>query len=129
MKAYILMGSTSDQDHGDKIAAALTAEGVESEFLAKSAHKDPRGVLEFVEEKTKESKIIFITIAGRSNALSGVVAANTDKPVLACPPHKDKDDYMVNINSTLQMPSLTPVMCVIDPGNCALAAARILKLI
>jgi len=128
MKAYILMGSTSDQPHGDKVAAGLTAEGIDSEFLAKSAHKDPIGVLEYVQEKSAESKVVFITIAGRSNALSGVVAANTDKPVLACPPHKDKSDYMVNIHSTLHMPSLTPVMCVIDPGNCALAAARILKL-
>jgi 5-(carboxyamino)imidazole ribonucleotide mutase len=128
MKAYILMGSTSDQDHGDKIAAALSAEGIESEFLAKSAHKDPRGVLDFVKEKSKESKVVFITIAGRSNALSGVVAANTDKPVLACPPFADKTDYLVNIHSTLQMPSKTPVMCVVDPTNCALAASRILKL-
>ncbi len=127
MKAYILMGSTSDQPHGDQIAEALTAEGIESEFLAKSAHKDPRGVLDYVAEKSKEAKVLFITVAGRSNALSGVVAANTDKPVLACPPFKDKDDYMVNIHSTLQMPSRTPVLTVIDPANCALAAARILK--
>lgn len=127
MKAYILMGSTSDQAHGDKIAAGLKDEGIEYEFLAKSAHKDPRGVLEFVELHSKEDKVLFITIAGRSNALSGVVAANTTKPVLACPPFSDKSDYLVNIHSTLQMPSKTPVMCVIDPGNCALAASRILK--
>jgi len=35
---------------------------------------------------------------------------------------------MVNINSTLQMPSRTPVLTVIDPGNAALAARRILEL-
>jgi 5-(carboxyamino)imidazole ribonucleotide mutase len=127
MKAYILMGSTSDQPHGDKIAAGLKDEGIEYEFLAKSAHKDPRGVLEFVETHSKEDKVLFITIAGRSNALSGVVAGSTTKPVLACPPFADKSDYLVNIHSTLQMPSKTPVLCVIDPGNCALAASRILK--
>jgi 5-(carboxyamino)imidazole ribonucleotide mutase len=33
---------------------------------------------------------------------------------------------LVNIHSTLQMPSNTPVLTVIDPGNCALAAKRIL---
>lgn len=121
------MGSTSDQPHGDKIAAALAEEGVAFEFLAKSAHKDPRGVLDYVEEKSKEPKVVFITIAGRSNALSGVVAANTMKPVLACPPFADMASYAVDIHSTLRMPSKTPVMTVVDPCNCALAAARILK--
>ena len=37
----------------------------------------------------------------------------------------DKADMLVNIHSTLQMPSNTPVLTVIDPGNCALAVKRI----
>ena len=37
----------------------------------------------------------------------------------------DKSDMLVNIHSTLQMPSQTPVLTVIDPGNCALAVKRI----
>jgi 5-(carboxyamino)imidazole ribonucleotide mutase len=32
---------------------------------------------------------------------------------------------MINIHSTLQMPSNTPVLTVVDPGNCALAVKRI----
>jgi 5-(carboxyamino)imidazole ribonucleotide mutase len=32
---------------------------------------------------------------------------------------------LVNIHSTLQMPSNTPVLTVLDPGNCALAIKRI----
>ena len=48
-------------------------------------------------------RIIYITVAGRSNALSGVVACNTRYPVIACPPFKDKTDMTVNINSTLQI--------------------------
>ena len=35
---------------------------------------------------------------------------------------------MVNINSTLQMPSKVPVMTVLEPGNVALAAERIFLL-
>ena len=38
----------------------------------------------------------------------------------------DKSDMLVNIHSTLQMPSNTPVLTIIDPGNCALAVKRIL---
>lgn len=127
MKAYILMGSTADQPHADKIAAALTEQGVAHEFFVRSAHKDPVGVFNFVKAKTDEKALVFVTIAGRSNALSGVVAANTEHPVLACPPFADKTDYLVNIHSTLQMPSGTPVLTVLDPGNCALAVARILR--
>lgn len=127
MKAYILMGSESDMPHAEKIAAGLKTEGVEFEYFVRSAHKDPVGVFNFVKSHDDESKVLFITIAGRSNALSGVVAANSKKPVLACPPFKDKLDFLVNINSTLQMPSKTPVLTVLDPANCALAAARILN--
>ena len=39
-----------------------------------------------------EKDLIYITIAGRSNALSGFVAANSDFPTLACPPFSDKSD-------------------------------------
>ena len=70
--------------------------------------------------------VVYVTIAGRSNALSGFVAANSEFPTLGCPPFSDKADMLVNIHSTLQMPSNTPVLTVIDPGNCALAAKRIL---
>jgi len=126
MKVVILMGSESDQPHADRIRAKLDELGVAHESMARSAHKDPRAVLEKVESYADEEKVVFVTIAGRSNALSGVVAGSTQHPVLACPPFKDKSDYLVNIHSTLQMPSNTPVMCVIDPANCAISAARIL---
>jgi len=82
-------------------------------------------VLEILEANKGEKDLVYITIAGRSNALSGFVAANSDHPTLGCPPFSDKADMLVNIHSTLQMPSNTPVMTVIDPGNCALAVKRI----
>ena len=43
-------------------------------------------------------------------------------------PFKDKEDFRVNINSTLMMPSDTPVLTVVDPKNAAMAAIRILAL-
>ena len=74
----------------------------------------------------KWKKIIYITVAGRSNALSGVVACNTNDVVIACPPIKDTG-FIININSTLQMPSGTPVLTVLDPNNVGLACKRILN--
>ena len=127
MKTILILGSEVDQAHAAKITSELEKLEIPFEVIVASAHKNTREVLALIEKNESESKVVYITIAGRSNALSGVVAANSTKPVLACPPFKDKDDYMVNIHSTLQMPSNTPVLTVIDPGNCAIAAARILK--
>ena len=125
MKTVIIMGSTSDEPHAKKIIDKLDEFNIPWEQHAASAHKEPLKVLEILEAHQSEKDLVYITIAGRSNALSGFVAANSEHPTLACPPFSDKADMLVNIHSTLQMPSNTPVMTVIDPGNCALAVKRI----
>ena len=125
MKTVIIMGSTSDEPHAKKITDRLDQYGIAWEQHAASAHKNPLKVLEILEANKDQAEIVYITIAGRSNALSGFVAANSEFPTLGCPPFSDKADMLVNIHSTLQMPSNTPVLTVIDPGNCALAVKRI----
>jgi 5-(carboxyamino)imidazole ribonucleotide mutase len=125
MKTIIIMGSTSDEPHAKKITDKLDKYGITWEQHAASAHKQPLKVLEILEANKNEKNIVYITIAGRSNALSGFVAANSEFPTIGCPPFSDKSDMLVNIHSTLQMPSQTPVLTVIDPGNCALAVKRI----
>ncbi len=125
MKVVIIMGSISDEPHAKKITEKLDSYNISWEQHAASAHKEPLKVLEILEANKKEKKIVYVTIAGRSNALSGFVAANSEFPTLGCPPFSDKADMLVNIHSTLQMPSNTPVLTVIDPGNCALAIKRI----
>ena len=126
MKAIIIMGSTSDEPHAKKITDKLDDYNINWEQHAASAHKQPLKVLEILQENEEAENIVYITIAGRSNALSGFVAANSNFPTLGCPPFSDKADMLVNIHSTLQMPSNAPVLTVIDPGNCALAVKRIL---
>ena len=125
MKTVIIMGSTSDEPHAKKITDKLDEYNIDWEQHAASAHKQPLKVLEILKANEDSKDIIYITIAGRSNALSGFVAANSNFPTLGCPPFSDKADMLVNIHSTLQMPSSTPVLTVIDPGNCALAVKRI----
>ena len=126
MKTIIIMGSTSDEPHAKKITDKLDEYGITWEQHAASAHKEPLKVSEILTANKDEKDIVYITIAGRSNALSGFVAANCEFPTIGCPPFSDKADMLVNIHSTLQMPSNTPVLTVIDPGNCALAVKRIL---
>ena len=125
MKTVIIMGSTSDEPHAKKITDKLDEYNITWEQHVASAHKQPLKVLEILETNKEQKGIIYITIAGRSNALSGFVAANSKFPTIGCPPFSDKSDMLVNIHSTLQMPSKTPVLTVIDPGNCALAVKRI----
>ena len=125
MKAVIIMGSTSDEPHAKKITDKLDEYGITWEQYAASAHKEPLKVLEILDTNKDGNDIVYITIAGRSNALSGFVAANSEFPTLGCPPFSDKADMLVNIHSTLQMPSDTPVLTILNPGNCALAVKRI----
>ena len=126
MKVVIIMGSTSDEPHAKKITDNLDSYGIDWEQHAASAHKEPLKVLDILNANRDKENVVYVTIAGRSNALSGFVAANSEFPTLGCPPFSDKADMLVNIHSTLKMPSNTPVLTVIDPSNCALAAKRIL---
>ena len=125
MKAVLIMGSTSDEHHAKKITDKLDDYGINWEQHAASAHKQPLKVLDILNANKDKKGVVYITIAGRSNALSGFVAANSEFPTIGCPPFSDKSDMLVNIHSTLQMPSKTPVLTDIDPGNCALAVKRI----
>ena len=125
----IIMGSESDKEFVKKITEGLDKMDLPYKEYVASAHKTPKLVLEIVEEyNNSDEPVCFITVAGRSNGLSGVTAASSIHPVIACPPLKDKSDYLVNIHSTLQMPSQTPVMTIVDPKNVSLAVARIFGL-
>ena len=127
MKVVIIMGSATDESHAKKITDNLDNLNINWEQFVASAHKQPLEVLKILEDNANEESLVYVTIAGRSNALSGFVGANSEFPTIACPPFTDKTDMMVNINSTLQMPSKTPVLTVLDPGNCATAISRIFK--
>ena len=89
------MGSTSDETHAKKITDNLDEYGISWEQHVASAHKQPLKVLEILETNKDGGNIVYITIAGRSNALSGFVAANSTFPTLGCPPFSDKADMLV----------------------------------
>lgn len=129
MLVPILLGSESDKDHAKKITKVLDEFGIPHDVIVASAHKVPEKVLDIIQKcHESEDQIVFITCAGMSNGLSGVVAGSTHYPVIACPPFKDNADYLVNIHSTVQMPSDTPTMTVLSTTNAALSAAKIFGL-
>jgi len=124
MKAVIIMGSKSDLGFAEKIAKKLEDFGIEYEMRIASAHKTPEKLLEILKEY---GRVVFVTVAGRSNALSGFVDANTPNPVIACPPYSDKFAG-ADVFSSLRMPSGVAPMVILEPENAALAVAKIVAL-
>lgn len=123
-KVIIIMGSERDLDFCNEIAKHLKSLGLEYLFRVGSAHKTPEKVLKIIKEYEKQ-KVVYITVAGRSNALSAFVDANTTKPVIACPPYSEKYSG-ADIYSSLRVPSGVASVVTIEPEGAALAAAKIL---
>jgi len=129
MLVPLLLGSEKDKDWAKKITDELDKWGIPHKVQVVSAHKVPEMLVEVIKKYNEfEGQLCYVTIAGRSNGLSGCTAGSSLHPVIACPPFSDKDDMMVNINSTLQMPTDTPVLTVLDPNNVALCIVRIFAL-
>ncbi len=124
----ILMGSRSDLDHAKQIAAALAKLGIESELRIGSAHKTPAHVLKMIASYEADPRPkVYITIAGRSNALSGFLDAQVTAPVIACPPPSNSFGG-ADIYSSLRMPGGVAPAVVLEPSGAALLAAKILGL-
>lgn len=121
-KVVILMGSDRDLEFSREIAKHSRTLGLEYEFRVASAHKTPEKVLDILKEFEKE-KVVFITVAGRSNALSAFVDANSTKPVIACPPYSEKFGG-ADIYSSLRVPSGVGLVVTIEPEGAAIAAAK-----
>jgi 5-(carboxyamino)imidazole ribonucleotide mutase len=125
-KAVIIMGSDRDLDFSRDIAKYLKLLGVKYEFRVASAHKTPQKVLEIIKE-FEEEKVVYVTVAGRSNALSAFIDGNTVKPVIACPPYSEKFGG-ADIYSSLRVPSGIGSVVTIEPEGAAIATAKIMAL-
>ena len=125
----IIMGSPADLEHCKKIKSHLEKYDIYVDMRVTSAHKNGERLPEITEVYNNSIEPgCVIAVAGRSNGLGGALAANLTIPLINCPPFKDKIDMMVNINSSLVMPSRTPASTVIDVSSAALAALRSLNL-
>lgn len=122
-KAVVLMGSERDLEFCREIARYLKTLELDYVFRVASAHKTPEKVLEILKEYERD-KVVFITVAGKSNALSAFVDANTVKPVIACPPYSEKFGG-ADVYSSLRVPSGVGLVVTIEPEGAAIAAAKI----
>src|SRR5207244_6625497 len=109
------------------VTKTLKALEIRCEMRVCSAHKATQRLLQILQEYEQQGPLVYITIAGRSNALSAVVDANTRYPVIACPPYSDHFGGM-DVLSSLRLPSGIASPTILEPEGAALLAAKILAL-
>lgn len=128
----IVMGSISDKEVADSAAKTLDKLGVEFETRVLSAHRTPNEVHEFASGAKGRGIRVIIAIAGMSAALSGVVAAAADCPVIGVPVSSGTLGGLDALLATAQMPPGIPVACMAvgkaGATNAAVMAAKILAL-
>ena len=129
-RLIIFMGSKRDFPFAKRITDFLTREGfsIECKYNVASAHKTPSFLIEKLKRYEESGDhLVYISIAGLSDALSGVITGCTKYPVIACPPDLEKYGWSKAFSSVMT-PTGIPVMFVSTPENAALAALRILAL-
>jgi 5-(carboxyamino)imidazole ribonucleotide mutase len=128
----ILVGSESDRERMRPAMDELDARGIPWEFEVRSAHRTPDAVSEYSRSAAGRGIRVLICGAGLAAALPGVVAAQTELPVIGVPLRSSMSvlDGLDALLSIVQMPPGVPVATVgVDNAkNAALLAARILAL-
>jgi phosphoribosylaminoimidazole carboxylase PurE protein len=126
----IVVGSESDRERMQPAIDELEARGIAHEFEVRSAHRQPGAVAEYARTARDRGLKVVIAGAGLAAALPGVVAAQTDLPVIGVPLRSSMSvlDGLDALLSIVQMPPGVPVACVgVDNAkNAAVLAARIL---
>src|SRR5881398_1326433 len=104
--------------------------GLTHELKVCSAHRNPRGVMEWATTARSRGLKVVIAAAGGAAHLPGVVAAWTDLPVIGVPVPTQHLGGVDSLYSIVQMPAGIPVATVAigEAGakNAAWLAARIL---
>ena len=126
----MLVGSESDREAMQPALDELDSRGIAHEFEVRSAHRNPDAVAEYARTARERGIRVLIAGAGLAAALPGVVAAQTDLPVIGVPLRSRLSvlDGLDALLSIVQMPPGVPVAAVgVDNAkNAAALAARIL---
>jgi 5-(carboxyamino)imidazole ribonucleotide mutase len=128
----VILGSKSDLPLMEACVKVLDELGIQHEVKVCSAHRNPRGVMEWASSARERGLKVVIAAAGGAAHLPGVVAAWTDLPVIGVPVPTQHLGGLDSLYSIVQMPAGIPVATVAigDAGakNAAWLAARILGL-
>jgi 5-(carboxyamino)imidazole ribonucleotide mutase len=128
----VILGSKSDLPLMEACVKVLDELGIQHEVKVCSAHRNPRGVMEWASSARERGLKVVIAAAGGAAHLPGVVAAWTDLPVIGVPVPTQHLGGLDSLYSIVQMPAGIPVATVAigEAGakNAAWLAARILGL-
>jgi len=128
----IILGSKSDLPLMESCVKVLEELEIPHEVKVCSAHRNPRGVMEWASSARDRGLRVVIAAAGGAAHLPGVVAAWTDLPVIGVPVPTQHLGGVDSLYSIVQMPAGIPVATVAigEAGakNAAWLAARILGL-
>lgn len=128
----VILGSKSDLPFMESCVKVLDELGLTHEVKVCSAHRNPRGVMEWATSARDRGIKVVIAAAGGAAHLPGVVAAWTDLPVIGVPVPTQHLGGVDSLYSIVQMPAGIPVAAVaIGEGgakNAAWLAARIIGL-
>ena len=126
----VILGSKSDLPLMESCVNVLDELGLENEVKVCSAHRNPRGVMEWATSARERGLKVVIAAAGGAAHLPGVVAAWTDLPVIGVPVPTQHLGGVDSLYSIVQMPAGIPVATVAigEAGakNAAWLAARII---
>jgi len=129
-KVLILMGSDSDWEVMSEARKALAELGIEAEVHVSSAHRTPARTGQLAREAAGRGIQVIICGAGAAAHLGGVVAAESELPVLGVPLASSDLKGLDALLATVQMPAGVPVgtLAIGKAGarNAGLLAARII---
>jgi 5-(carboxyamino)imidazole ribonucleotide mutase len=127
----VVMGSRSDWETMEHCVETLKRLELPYELRILSAHRTPDALEAYVADVEQRGAQVFIAAAGGAAHLAGVVASQTQRPVLGIPMGTQLGG-LDSLLSTVQMPAGIPVatLAIGRAGavNAALLAAAILAL-
>jgi 5-(carboxyamino)imidazole ribonucleotide mutase len=128
----IVMGSDSDLEVMNEAAKALDQFGIAYEIDIISAHRSPQRTSQFSRAAAGRGIKVIIAGAGGAAHLAGVIAAETNLPVIAVPIASTPLNGLDSLLAMVQMPAGIPVATVAigKPGatNAGILAAQIIAL-
>ena len=128
-RVLVLMGSDSDWEVMSEVRKALEEMGVGCEVHVSSAHRTPERTGKLAREAAGRGIRVIVCGAGAAAHLAGVVAAESELPVLGVPLAASDLKGLDALLATAQMPAGVPVgtLAIGRAGarNAGLLAARI----
>lgn len=119
--AVIVAGSDSDKNHLEKLVSALKMYEIPYQVRICSAHKSPQRLLELIEEYEGQA-LVWVAVAGGTDALSGTLAFHAHQPVISCPPDGLNQSCLTN-------PPGSSNATILNPKNAARFIAQVFSVV